>query len=370
MNLPNYTTIAGFQVYHEGNHESIGNPHTQYIKYNTDINFDSNTKDQYYKVAEFIVNSKGGLIVNFTVSCLTDTASVYTQNFNLNLRPNKIAFYSDKMKDFVYVVSENYNDIVVKDMVKYTIVVKTLYNTASKYLITPTLQGAYWITDNNNLKWLSKPELYAFTNGTPSRLDCMDKEYRTQSTASYMGKYVRIASMKTTSQYQNQEILLEMFNTTYTPYYAKIKLSLNQIENLSSPPSANLRVLECNELFNYNDFTFIQVDSNTFELYFKIPVTYDYFIIKPISIFDSTNNYDSITLYNRQSFLDTLPNYASVVSNTINRSCNIYGTSLPTTGTWSVGNRVINSTPTVASPKSWVCTVSGTPGTWVSEGNL
>ena len=45
-------------------------------------------------------------------------------------------------------------------------------------------------------------------------------------------------------------------------------------------------------------------------------------------------------------------------------------TTAPTTGTWKVGDRVFNSAPSVGSPKSWVCTVAGTPGTWVSEGNL
>ena len=44
--------------------------------------------------------------------------------------------------------------------------------------------------------------------------------------------------------------------------------------------------------------------------------------------------------------------------------------SAPTTGTWSVGDRVYDSTPAIGQPKSWVCTVAGTPGTWVSEGNL
>ena len=47
-----------------------------------------------------------------------------------------------------------------------------------------------------------------------------------------------------------------------------------------------------------------------------------------------------------------------------------YGTGAPGFGTWKRGDRVYNSTPAVGSPKSWVCTVAGTPGTWVSEGNL
>lgn len=45
-------------------------------------------------------------------------------------------------------------------------------------------------------------------------------------------------------------------------------------------------------------------------------------------------------------------------------------TAAPTTGYWYKGQRVYNSTPTVGQPKSWVCTVTGGPGTWVSEGNL
>lgn len=49
---------------------------------------------------------------------------------------------------------------------------------------------------------------------------------------------------------------------------------------------------------------------------------------------------------------------------------NYYAMSAPTSGTWSKGDRVINSNPTVGQPKSWICTVSGTPGTFVSEGNL
>jgi hypothetical protein len=47
-----------------------------------------------------------------------------------------------------------------------------------------------------------------------------------------------------------------------------------------------------------------------------------------------------------------------------------WGTAAPTTGTYKVGDRFFNSAPAVGQPKSWVCTVAGTPGTWVSEGNL
>lgn len=44
--------------------------------------------------------------------------------------------------------------------------------------------------------------------------------------------------------------------------------------------------------------------------------------------------------------------------------------SAPTTLTWPVGAIAINKIPAVGRPKKWVCTVAGTPGTWVSGGNL
>lgn len=54
----------------------------------------------------------------------------------------------------------------------------------------------------------------------------------------------------------------------------------------------------------------------------------------------------------------------------------IYATNSPavlfpwSTMTWRVGDRCVMSVPAVGVPKAWVCTVAGTPGTWVSEGNL
>ena len=46
------------------------------------------------------------------------------------------------------------------------------------------------------------------------------------------------------------------------------------------------------------------------------------------------------------------------------------GTAAPSTGSAKVGDRCINTAAAVGSPKGWICTVAGTPGTWVSEGNL
>lgn len=46
------------------------------------------------------------------------------------------------------------------------------------------------------------------------------------------------------------------------------------------------------------------------------------------------------------------------------------GPAPPTTGEHALGDRIFNSAPAVGKPKSWVCVAAGTPGTWVSEGNL
>jgi len=48
----------------------------------------------------------------------------------------------------------------------------------------------------------------------------------------------------------------------------------------------------------------------------------------------------------------------------------VWGSAPPTDGTWDLGDMMINVAPAVGSPKGWRCTVAGTPGTWVSEGNL
>lgn len=48
----------------------------------------------------------------------------------------------------------------------------------------------------------------------------------------------------------------------------------------------------------------------------------------------------------------------------------IFTSAAPSTGTWNQGSVAFNSAATVGQPKGWQCTVTGTPGTWVSMGNL
>ena len=76
----------------------------------------------------------------------------------------------------------------------------------------------------------------------------------------------------------------------------------------------------------------------------------------------SRNRYPSLSLLNTSG----APSY----DGTPQGNQVLYGIEAPTLGTWRMGDRVVNCRPAVGQPKGWVCTVGGSPGTWVSEGNL
>ena len=56
--------------------------------------------------------------------------------------------------------------------------------------------------------------------------------------------------------------------------------------------------------------------------------------------------------------------YGNVVDGTLERP------SAPTTGPWSVGDRIYNSVPSASGNIGWVCVTAGTPGTWKSYGTI
>jgi hypothetical protein len=54
----------------------------------------------------------------------------------------------------------------------------------------------------------------------------------------------------------------------------------------------------------------------------------------------------------------------------VNNRISTTAAAVPAANTWDVGDHVRNIAPSVGSSKGWYCTANGTPGTWVSEGNL
>jgi hypothetical protein len=46
------------------------------------------------------------------------------------------------------------------------------------------------------------------------------------------------------------------------------------------------------------------------------------------------------------------------------------GSAIPAVGTFSIGDRIMNVTPAVGGYAGWICTASGTPGTWAGFGKI
>ena len=95
--------------------------------------------------------------------------------------------------------------------------------------------------------------------------------------------------------------------------------------------------------------------------------------------FDSTINapvnIDNGVLYGYDTvFAGDLRQTAGAVASQFNDGCyctrSVSGLGVLTGGTNYKGMYSKNMAPSVGSPKGWLCTVAGTPGTWVSTGNL
>lgn len=71
------------------------------------------------------------------------------------------------------------------------------------------------------------------------------------------------------------------------------------------------------------------------------------------------------TYYEAMAYLDS-----GIYAYQIQSNVTFYQSAVPTTGTWIAGDIAFNTAPASGQPKSWVCTVGGSPGTWVSQGNL
>ena len=91
-----------------------------------------------------------------------------------------------------------------------------------------------------------------------------------------------------------------------------------------------------------------------------------YYLGSTTLLFDSENiNLSPVTI--ASTILNITQNvYKQAWSQDGQRRYLAYGTTAPTTGTWARGSIVYHSAPAVGSPLGWVCTVAGTPGTWVA----
>ena len=92
---------------------------------------------------------------------------------------------------------------------------------------------------------------------------------------------------------------------------------------------------------------------------------------------DTTSTYEiknlklmQLNVDNNNSFIEHIKYSESVDVATKGKSLEMTHHQFPNWNKWNKGDRVINSSFSVGQPKAWICTASGTPGTWISEGNL
>lgn len=81
-----------------------------------------------------------------------------------------------------------------------------------------------------------------------------------------------------------------------------------------------------------------------------------------INIVEDTSNFSGPS-----SYAGTANSYISAMMDT--RSI-LFNSTSPSAGYHNVGEICFNSSASSGSPKGWICTVAGTPGTWTSIGNL
>lgn len=108
-----------------------------------------------------------------------------------------------------------------------------------------------------------------------------------------------------------------------------------------------------------------------------------------IRLFDNSGAYAACTLYihqmvnvstntntiyvdgsvgNKVAFTALPAEIGNFTSNVVQNSWNFNQS--PTAGTWTRGQLAYQFEPAIGQSKGWMCTASGTPGTWVSMGNL
>lgn len=118
----------------------------------------------------------------------------------------------------------------------------------------------------------------------------------------------------------------------------------------SSSKAYELRVRKLDgEIYNINITS--QLIGITESLY-KVSIPNEYLKSNTYFIINNGNAQAGINLYISELYFEN----------------KYYVNSIPVSGKWSIGDKVYNSSPTSGSYEGWICTTSGTPGTWKGFG--
>lgn len=367
--------ILGYPILTSANHNSRKDPHTQYVS-NTIENYtisNNNSAGHWIKFADVVSSTtwtsaqlSGGLayekiLARFRV-LFGGFGSVTEYDFNFSIgRLGYTTIYEELLSTapsgtfFLNVTQTNplKAELYIKFVVNMPIDIQILRSTPEVTInvgteLTALPTGGLITVYDSNLPAINNYNLAVNTGAT------------------LVNNYYRLLHIDGVSTYTLNYVEFNLVFDTATS--VKVKLEFNPWNG-----SVLVRLVSSGDDIDKSKlFVVYTADAShnftSVDVYYYSTRTYETIYMELLSSADTSSDgrLNCITYYN--------DSYATI--NTTNaiylthENKIYYGTAIPTSLTWTKGDRVINSNPTVGSPKSWICTVSGTPGTWVSEGNL
>ena len=132
MNIPNKSTCGGLKIFHEGNHNENGNPHSQYVLdkiYIVPSDSDSNSK--WAKILETFVNNNtcntftyllqsGGIVKGIKLNALIYVNFNVDSNGEVNVNINVDNEENFSLSNIGYKVEDNKIKLYIKSNLPYT----------------------------------------------------------------------------------------------------------------------------------------------------------------------------------------------------------------------------------------------------------
>nr|DAP03387.1 MAG TPA: hypothetical protein [Caudoviricetes sp.] len=152
-------------------------------------------------------------------------------------------------------------------------------------------------------------------------------------------------------------------NNMMKSYYASGELSISVTYGGACPLIGNKRLGDslCGTVRLYRG-----TSPNTYTHYVDIPIT-SFESITDLGFYVSTGDRWNTRVSGTKDDTNSQSNYSTMTLSSEGNSI-IYGTAIPTHGTWKKGDKIINSNPTAGGYEGWVCINAGTPGTWKGYG--
>ena len=152
-------------------------------------------------------------------------------------------------------------------------------------------------------------------------------------------------------------------NNMMKSYYASGEMSITVTNGSACPLIGNKNAGDwlCGTIRLYRGMS-----SNTYTHYVDIPIS-SFESITDLGYYVSTGDKWKTRVGGAIDDTNGQNNYSTMTLSSEGNSI-VYGTAVPSFGTWKKGDKIINSNPTAGGYEGWVCINAGTPGTWKGYG--